>query len=135
MRVSEALGLISGFYVPGVVTHYAKMKPDPWQKTMDDFEKIMSIVDQTTLTPMLNSIVARLEKLVQDFKRMGVSGSQSLPPVDALYLGDAKRVAAHFSRKRKECVHCQKKEGLRIVPVSSDGIDVMLVCLGCFNKK
>lgn len=133
MTLYEALDRVSGFYVPGVVRHYAKMNPDPWQAAHDDLERVAGILDEATIAPVLERFIKRCADLVEQYKGLAKPQS-SVSPIDAFIVGKVARVEAHISRRLKRCIRCDGKEGLKIVPLETGSIDVTLVCAACLAK-
>lgn len=135
MTLSKALEAVSARYVPGTVAYYAKMNPDPWQTAHDELERIAGIMDEATVTPILERFVQRCAKMVEDYVASKAPKSKSVSAADAFALCSNEAVTAHFSRKRKECAKCETKSDLKIVPVRPGSMDVMLMCRSCLATR
>lgn len=129
MTLSKALAVVNERYVPGIVAYYGKLTPDPWQAAHDELEKIAGRFDDAIVSATCERFVVRCTELIERFKREG-KVSNSVAPSDAFAMGE-NRVQEHLSRKRKECIHCGGKVGLKIVPVSEGSIDVKVICSQC----
>lgn len=133
MTLSQALDRVSSSYVPGIVKYYGQLTPDPWQSAHDDIEKIAGIFDPSIVEPATDRFVSRCLELIERFKQDGTP-NKSTSPADAFAMTPAS-VAAHHSRKRKHCAVCESKEGLKIVRVSPDSLDVVLLCQTHAEKR
>lgn len=134
MTISQALDRVNQAYTPGVVKYYAQLKPDPWEAAHLELEKIAGVFDPAIVEPACERFVNRCLELIERFKQDG-KVSQSTSPADAFAMGGEKRVQAHHSRKQKHCAQCESKEGLRIVRVSPESLDVVLLCAAHAQRR
>lgn len=132
MRLSQALELVSARYVPGVVSHYAKQSPDPWQQAHDDLERIAGIMDEATATPVLERFVERCTDLIGRYLAEK-DPTKAATPADH-FAGGEDRIRAHMSRKLKQCFYCDSKDALKIMPLEPGSIEVILACRECATE-
>lgn len=133
MTIIQALNEVSAAYIPGVIDHYAKMNPDPWQKAHDDLERTMLLKDADIFT-------AGSEQFVSTCKRLlGAFADLKMPPkelriADGWGTGNEESVKRYHSRKDKHCVGCESKETLSIISDPKNTSGVLIVCSGCRKK-
>lgn len=135
MKVSEALDRVGQIYVPGLAAYFEQFKPDPWLAAHEDLERVMIAGDEAMTEAAADGFLNRCTELVDRFKRDGVPPTKMDPVRDGFNLGNVGRVAAHMSRKNKDCAKCGSKEKLKIVPVQKGGTDVMLLCESCLKTR
>lgn len=128
MKTSEALNDVSRAYVPGVVAHYAKQTPDVWQCAHDEWETSFFLADEAVRDAATLAFRDRCMELIERFKRD--SNPQAPRLSDALNLHQPRYDASRSVRK-KECAACRGSDGLRIVRLSADALDVTLLCGRC----
>lgn len=129
MKVSEALEQVSKMYVPGVVAYYGKMRPDPWEQVLSDFEKIMQSHNQDLIEAAAERYVSRSCELIRQFKENQIV-SKRVTPMDGFAMGSEQRVEAWTSRKDRACL-CGEKKNLKIIAMNDGSHGVKVVCGKC----
>lgn len=132
MSVAKALNDVSRAYVPGVAAYYGKLNPDPWQAAHDTLEKHMLLKDPAILDAAAEAFAKRCKELIARFERDGAA-SDEITEQDAFHIGDEERVRQMQSRKYRECIDCQSKEGLKIQSDPDDPGQVWLICGPCLR--
>lgn len=130
MTVSEALNKVGAAYVPGVVAHYDRFKPDPWQKAHDELEKLLFIQDEAIISAALEGFVSECLKLIKAFQETSVAPLR-ITSADAFHMGDEQRVSQWQSRRHKHCVKCERKENLTLVTDPKDPLNTLIICKEC----
>lgn len=126
MTLSQALERVNQAYVPGIVKYYGKLNPDPWQAAHDELDRIAGTFDPSIVVPATERFVSRCLDLIERFKQDG-RASKTTSAADGFAM-TPESVARHHSRKLKQCARCESNLGLKIVPVTAGGVDVMILC-------
>jgi hypothetical protein len=133
MTFSKVLDFINSNYIPGLVQHYDRLEPNPWQKAFDDMERVAVLQDQALLQAGVDRFYSEVKRLIEAYKALSVFNPKS-DHRDAFYMGEVDRVSDWHSRKHKYCVKCQSKDNLTLAKNPKDDLNVIIVCKPCLQK-
>lgn len=133
MTIIQALNEVSAIYIPGVIDHYAKMNPDPWQKAHDDLERTMLLKDADIFTAGSEHFVSTCKRLLSAFSDLKMPHKE-LRIADGWATGNEESVKRYHSRKDKHCIGCESKVGLSIISDPKHAAAVLIVCPNCRKR-